>query len=262
MLATQTSAVLSAAGTPRAASLGATLRDSMATLAPTEPFIGASSAPSPRVASAGAPPLRRRPARHAAAEQPVGERQAVEQRAHEDVERQRLQEVVLEQPDDAAGQRGQQRICSTPPASDADRGEQHRHAHQHGDRRAGRSPAARSPTASSIQRPAASIRQSFAGAGRRSAPAPAPAPPAAGRRSSSGSSRDCRCRGISPAPAPSAARCGPIVQIMKSAHGATQAKPPQRAIAARRRWRIAVRDGVDGRDGRARGVAKVMARLT
>ena len=54
VLATQTSAVLSAAGTPRWASLGATLRDSMATLAPTEPFIGASSAPRPRVASAGA----------------------------------------------------------------------------------------------------------------------------------------------------------------------------------------------------------------
>ena len=59
VLATQTSAVLSAAGTPRAASLGATLRESMATLAPTEPFIGASSAPSPRVASAGALLLRR-----------------------------------------------------------------------------------------------------------------------------------------------------------------------------------------------------------
>ena len=56
VLATQTSAVLSAAGMPRCASLGATLRDNMATLAPTEPFIGASSAPSPRVAIAGAPP--------------------------------------------------------------------------------------------------------------------------------------------------------------------------------------------------------------
>jgi hypothetical protein len=54
VLATQTRAVLSAAGTPRASSLGATLRESMATLAPTEPFIGASSAPRPSVASAGA----------------------------------------------------------------------------------------------------------------------------------------------------------------------------------------------------------------
>ena len=36
------------------ASLGATLRASMVTLAPTEPFIGASRAPSPRVASDGA----------------------------------------------------------------------------------------------------------------------------------------------------------------------------------------------------------------
>ena len=58
VLATQTKAVLSAAGTSRAASLGATLRASIATLAPTEPFIGASSAPSPSVAMAGAPPER------------------------------------------------------------------------------------------------------------------------------------------------------------------------------------------------------------
>ena len=56
VLATQTSAVLCSGGTPRAASLGATVRDSMATLAPTEPFIGASSAPRPSVANAGAPP--------------------------------------------------------------------------------------------------------------------------------------------------------------------------------------------------------------
>ena len=59
-------------------------------------------------------------------------------------------------------------------------------------------------------------------------------------------------------------RCtvGPIVQIMKSAHGATQAKPPQRPIADRRRARVAVGDGVDGEMGACSRVAKVMARLT
>ena len=69
-----------------------------------------SSAPAARPAPGWRAPARRRWAaeRHAAAEQPVGQRQAVEQRAHEDVERQRLQQIGLQQADDAAGQRRQQ----------------------------------------------------------------------------------------------------------------------------------------------------------
>jgi len=66
VLATQSVAVVSARPTPRAASAGATRRDSMLRLAPTEPFIGASSAPTPSADSDAAAPLRpnrRSPAR-------------------------------------------------------------------------------------------------------------------------------------------------------------------------------------------------------
>ena len=41
--------------------------------------------------------------RNAATEQPIGQRQAVQQRPHEDVERQCLQKIVFQQADDAAG---------------------------------------------------------------------------------------------------------------------------------------------------------------
>ncbi len=58
VLATQMVARLCARGTPHATSLGWTIRDRVATLAPTEPLIGASSAPSPIAASSGAERVR------------------------------------------------------------------------------------------------------------------------------------------------------------------------------------------------------------
>ena len=58
VLATQIAARLCARGTPLATSLGWTMRDSVATLAPTEPLIGASSAPRPNAARRGAARLR------------------------------------------------------------------------------------------------------------------------------------------------------------------------------------------------------------
>ena len=96
VLATPTSAAPRATGTPAADSRGATVRVSIATLAPTEPFIGASSTDKPeareRRAGAGA-----RQGAAAGAKQDVGERQPIQHRPHEHVERQRLQQVVLEQ---------------------------------------------------------------------------------------------------------------------------------------------------------------------
>ncbi len=58
VLATQTIARLRAGATPRCRSRGCTMRDSVATLAPTEPFIGARMAPSPIADSSGADAVR------------------------------------------------------------------------------------------------------------------------------------------------------------------------------------------------------------
>ena len=108
-------AVASAGATPRFASAGAMPRASMCRLAPTEPFIGASRAPTP---SAGK--LRRRRAAreqtHAGAVQEGGQRQAIEERADEGIERQRLQQVVLEQADEASGRAPSQATSIAPSA--------------------------------------------------------------------------------------------------------------------------------------------------
>ncbi len=60
VLATATSAWRLAAGMPSAASRGATTRDRPSTLAPTEPFIGPSNAPSSMPDTSGAAGLRGR----------------------------------------------------------------------------------------------------------------------------------------------------------------------------------------------------------
>ena len=57
VLATHTSAALSSSLTPDASRRGCTVRESMATLAPTAPFIGASRTPSPRPVSNGPAPV-------------------------------------------------------------------------------------------------------------------------------------------------------------------------------------------------------------
>ena len=102
-------------------------RDSMCRLAPTEPFIGASSAPTPSADSSPTPRWLRANSRSPARCKLGGERQPVEQRADECVERQRLQQVVLEQADDAVGQGAQQRPVSNAPAVDAERRERGGH---------------------------------------------------------------------------------------------------------------------------------------
>ena len=58
VLAMHNVATLRSLDTPRASKAGATLRDSVYRLAPTEPFIGASRAPTPSAASSGAAALR------------------------------------------------------------------------------------------------------------------------------------------------------------------------------------------------------------
>ena len=67
-----------------------------------------------------------------------GQGQPIEERADEGVERQRLQQVVLEQADDA-GRQGTEKADVECAAGDADRGEDRRDGEQHGvDRQAGR----------------------------------------------------------------------------------------------------------------------------
>ena len=108
VLATHTSAAPRSGGTPDASSRGLTVRDSIATLAPTDPFIGASSTPrpSPGERRSGARP---RQCAAAGAKQYLRERQMIEQRAHQHVQRQRLQDVLLEQSQQPRGHRRQQR---------------------------------------------------------------------------------------------------------------------------------------------------------
>ena len=72
------------------------MRASIVTLAPTDPFIGASSTERPRPAS-GAPAPVNRSARRPVAEEHVGERQTIQHRADEHIERQCLQQIVFEQ---------------------------------------------------------------------------------------------------------------------------------------------------------------------
>nr|WP_247894364.1 hypothetical protein [Azospirillum sp. B510] len=67
MLATQTTASPWPLGTPWARRRGSTTRDRVATLAATDPFIGASSAPSPMAETSGPdrwPPIAAVPARN------------------------------------------------------------------------------------------------------------------------------------------------------------------------------------------------------
>ena len=105
---TATSAARVGSGTPCAQAVARPPAKAPSTLAPTEPFIGPSSAPSRVPATAARRGPRGRIARRGAVER-VGDRQAVEQQAHQHVERQRLQQIVLEQVDQAAGQGGEQR---------------------------------------------------------------------------------------------------------------------------------------------------------
>ena len=120
------------------ASAGATRRDSACRLAPTEPFIGASSAPTESADISAAAPLRANSAL-AGAVQELGERQPVEQRADQRVERQRLQEVVLEQADDAAGSAPRIGQAKAPRRDAEHAPNAARRAEQHGvDRQAGR----------------------------------------------------------------------------------------------------------------------------
>ena len=138
VLAMQIVAVASAGRDgPRFASAGATARASMCRLAPTEPFIGASRAPTPSAESCAEAGLRAN-SRSPPACISRCQRQAIEQRADEGVERQRLQQVVLEQADEPRRQDAEQGDVERT-AGDADRGEDRRHGKQHGiDRQAGR----------------------------------------------------------------------------------------------------------------------------
>ena len=97
-----------AAGTPSAVSRGDTTRDRPSTLAPTEPFIGPSRAPSIMPDTSGAEGAFGSMAIAGAIER-IGDRQTAKQQAHGHVERQRLQQIVFEQIDQPVGQRRQQR---------------------------------------------------------------------------------------------------------------------------------------------------------
>ena len=106
--ATATSAARVGSGTPCFSSRGATTRERPSTLAPTEPFIGPSSAPSPMPEIE----LRGRPTRQDRQACPVerlGDGEAVKQQSHQHIKRQRLEEIVFKEIDQPAGQRGEQR---------------------------------------------------------------------------------------------------------------------------------------------------------
>jgi len=70
--------------------------------------------------------------RGAGAKQDVGERQMVEQRAHEDIERERLKDVALEEADDTRRDGGEQMIGEDP-GGDAQRRKEDGDADQHGE---------------------------------------------------------------------------------------------------------------------------------
>jgi len=104
VLAAATRAALRGKDMPLAARRGCTARVSIATLAPTDPFIGACNAPRARPARAG--PLRSRQRARERANN-VSARAAIEQCPQQHVQRQGLQHVVVEQSEQAERHAGQ-----------------------------------------------------------------------------------------------------------------------------------------------------------